>query len=330
MTRFTRRRDSTVADTAPPIPRVADGVLQVCHPLWRGVRASAIAFGDPILDVPDLTTLIPRIDEIRDAQVVTIVIQGWPPGSEPFARAAHNRGMDVRAVSHSAPTQHGVDAGEAEAVAGALRLLREGVLTRFGTVKAGLHEAYASLGHTVDHVPNRVPEVSGVVARPHGGGVHAGVFLFPMWRKNVTTQVLAAGTLGWTPHVMADPNVPYLASGDFVVHGELGRDDFLPLMASMDINLNVTLSECHPMMPMESYRLGVPCLMSRTSDLFAAHDDLWQLTTVDRIDDPNAIAAAAAHLLENRDRAVELANVKLDEVDVAARTAWREFTGRSD
>jgi hypothetical protein len=293
------------------------------------VRSSAIAFGDPILETPDLNALIPRIAELRDAGVATIVIQGWPPGSEPFARAAHAGGMDVRAVSHSAPTQHGVDAGEAEAVAAALELLSAGVLTRFGTVKAGLQEAYASLGHTVDHVPNRVPDVSGVTARRHDSGINAGVFLFPMWRKNVATQILAARTLGWTPHVMADPNVPYLTHRDFVAHGELRRDDFLPLMASMDVNLNVTLSECHPMMPMESYRLGVPCLMSRTSDLFAGNEELWGLTTVDRIDDPSAIAAAAKRLLEDMDRAVELANVELDEVDAAARSAWRGFTGRS-
>ncbi|HSJ72592.1 MAG TPA: hypothetical protein VLA29_13215 [Acidimicrobiia bacterium] len=331
MTRFSRRRrGETVADAAPFVPTVGEGgVIQVCHPQWRGVRSSAIAFGDPILESPDLNALIPRIGELRDAGVATIVIQGWPPGSAPFARAAQAEGMDVRAVSHSAPTQHGVDSGEAEAVAGALELLSVGVLTRFGTVKAGLREAYASLGHTVDHVPNRVPEVSGVTSRRHDGGTHAGVFLFPMWRKNVATQILAARTLGWTPHVMADPNVPYLSKRDFVAHGEIKRDDFLPLMASMDINLNVTLSECHPMMPMESYRLGVPCLMSRTSDLFAANEELWELTTVDRIDDPSAIATAAKRLSADKDRAVELANLELDTVDAAARSAWWAFTGRS-
>jgi hypothetical protein len=329
MTRFSRRRGASTSDATPAIPAVGDGVIQVCHPQWRGVRSSAITFGDPILEAQDLNALIARIGELRDAGVAKIVIQGWPPGSEPFARAAHASGIDVRAVSHSAPTQHGVDAGEAEAVASALELLSAGVLTRFGTVKAGLQEPYASLGHMVDHVPNRVPDVSGVTARRSEGGIHAGVFLFPMWRKNVTTQILAAMTLGWTPHVMADPNVPYLTQGDFVAHGEIRREDFLPLLASMDINLNVTLSECHPMMPMESYRLGVPCLLSRTSDLFAANEELWELTTVDRIDDPSAIAAAAEHLSAHKDRAVELANVELDKVDAVARSAWREFTGRS-
>lgn len=327
MSPILRRR----TDTAPPVPHVPavpDGVLQVCHPDWRGVRSSAVAFGDPVLESADLGALADSVGALRDAGVRTVVVQGWPPGAGAFVRSAHGAGLDVRAVSHSAPTQHGVDAGEAEAVAEALGLLADGALARFGTVKAGLAGAFASLGHAVDHVPNRVPSVTRVEPMGTPEGIHAGILLFPMWRKNVTTQVLAARRMGWVPHVMADPGVPYLPRDEMVVHGELARDEFLPVLAAMDIALNVTLSECHPMIPMESYRLGVPCLMSRTSDLFARNAELWNLTTVDAVDDPEAIAVAAARLVDDCDRAVELANTELDLLDLAAERSWRAFTGR--
>ncbi len=327
MMRFLRDRDEPGPEVGSLVlPEVPDGVLQVCHPQWRGVRSSALAFGDPVLETPDLSTLIAHLDEIAAAGVATVVIQGWPQGAQAFARAARAAGISVLAVSHSSPAQHGVDGGEAEAFGEMLALHQQGVIARLGVVKAGLRGPFASLGHEIHHVPNRVPGVGDVSPVSKGEGIDAGVFLHPMWRKNVTTQVLAVLTCGWTPHVMADPMVPYLDAGGLVVHGELAPDEFLPVMASMDITLNVTLSECHPMMPMESYRLGVPCLMSRTSDLFRGDPELYSLTTVDQADDPTAIAEAASTLLEHADRAVALANVALDRIDRDGAAAWSRFT----
>ena len=93
----------------------------------------------------------------------------------------------------------------------------------------------------------------------------------------------------------------------------------------MDVSLNVTLSECHPMMPMESYRLGVPCLTSRTSDLFLDDPDLYDLTTTDMPDNPDAIASACTRLLANRTEAVERANRSLDRTDREASAMWQAF-----
>ena len=326
MPRLRHRR--RVADEASPfaVPPTGRGVLQVCHPEWRGVRASALAFRDPIIESTDLDLLVEHVSSMVEAGVRLVVIQGWPPNADGFARAATRAGLIVAALSHSAPSQHGVDAAEAEALAAVFGLRSEGVIDRIGTVKAGVSEAFASLGQPVVHVPNRVPIVDHVTSPPLGEGINAGVFLFPMWRKNVTTQLLATSILGWTAHVMADPGVAYLGGDRFVVHGELARDEFLPLMASMDIVLNVTLSECHPMMPMEAYAMGVPCLMSRTSDLFMDNDELYDLTTVDRADEPSAVATAAQRLIDNSDRVVPMAQRELARIDERAAAAWHAFT----
>ncbi len=82
------------------------------------------------------------------------------------------------------------------------------------------------------------------------------------------------------------------------------------------------------MMPMESYRLGVPCLMSRTSDLFLTNQDLYELTTVAQADNPKAIANAASDLLANTDEAVHMANEELDKLDARSAEMWQEFTRR--
>jgi len=322
------RRSTPTASTEIAIPRIDHGVLQVCHPHWRGVRSSALAFGDPVLESADLAQLVELVGDIATAGASTIVIQGWPPGAAPFAEAASREGIDVLTVFHSSPAQHGVDGGEAEAVAEMFQLQASGVTQGIATVKAGTAEAYRAVGFDVTHLSNRVPEVNDVEAAPVTEGTNVGIFLHPMWRKNVTTQILAAHQLGWTPFVMDDPNVPYLSRNDLTILSELPRAEFLAIAAAMDITLNVTFSECHPMIPMESYRLGVPCLISRTSDLFTDDPDLYEMTSLDRSDDPGAIARAATSLLDHRDEAVQRANTALDALDERAAARWLAFTGR--
>ncbi len=327
MMRLSRNRSASSVDPFE-LPHGDIAVLQVCHPDWRGVRSSALAFRDPVLESADLAGLVPHIEELRSLGVRTIAIQGWPPNAGLFAKAASAAGIEVLAVFHSSPAQHGVDGGESEAVFEMLTLLEKRSISRVGTVKAGLVDAFGSIGYDLVHVPNRPPDIRPVEPIAVPAGVNAGVFLFPMWRKNVTTQVLACMENGWRPFVMHDPGAPYLPEGAFVVSGELGADEFLRTEAAMDITLNVTLSECHPMMPMEAYRMGIPCLISTTSDLFGDDEELVGLTTVTEADNPSAIAKAASHLLGNKDRAVLLANQSLDRLDEVAKAKWLAFTGR--
>jgi hypothetical protein len=321
-----RRQGSGGGDSLSEIPEIPDGVVQVCHPEWRGVRSSAIAFRDPVLEAADLNDLVGRTDELVAAGATTVVIQGWPPSAATFAQAASEAGISVLGIFHSSPAQHGVDGGEAEAVHQMFELKDSGVMSRVGTVKAGLVEAFRSVGYEIEHVGNRVPVLGDIEPVTVKEGTNVGILLYPMWRKNVTTQILAASELGWRPFVMADPQVPYLSPNDLTVCGELPRAEFLSILAAMDVSFNVTLSECHPMMPMESYRLGVPCLISSTSDLFSDNPRLLELTTVNEADNPAAIASAASRLLEHRDEAVTLANDSLDRTDRRSAEQWQVFT----
>ena len=321
-----KRQGSAGNEASLEIPEVPEGVVQVCHPEWRGVRSAAIAFRDPVVQASDLRVLVGRTGDLVAAGVTTVVIQGWPPNAAVFATAASEAGISVLGVFHSSPAQHGVDGGEADAVQQMLELRESGVMNGVATVKAGLVESFRSLGYQIQHVGNRVPVLGAVEPIPVEDGINVGILLHPMWRKNVTTQVLAARENGWRPFVMADPHVPYLSPNDLTVCGELPRAEFLSIQAAMDITFNVTLSECHPMVPMESYRLGVPCLISNTSDLFIEDPRLSDLTVVDEADNPAAIALAASRLLDNRDEAVALANVALDRTDRASAEQWRGFT----
>jgi hypothetical protein len=263
--------------------------------------------------------------QLAAAGVERIVLQGWPPGAATLAKKVHRAGLAVAAVSHASLVQHGTDAGEAERVAEVLHLARQGVIDRVGFVKRGLPEAFRAMGHPAYALANRMPRLPDVIPEGFGPGEHVGVFLDPYWRKNVTTQVVAALMLGATAHVMRTPAVPYLPFDRIVEHGEIPQQRFLPTLAGVDLNLHVTLSECHPMTPMESYLLGVPCLISHTSALFSDDADLLALTAVVDIDDPARIAGQARRLIDEREEAVGRARASLRRMDVEAEAAWAAF-----
>ena len=248
------------------------------------------------------------LDGITASQVETVVIQGWPPGAADFSRRLAEVGVTVKCVLHSSPAQHGAEAGEAAVVEEILRLARSGILSEVGMAKVGVPEAFTAAGYPVTYVPNRVPVLPEVTRVDLGPGLHIGVFAEPFWRKNVVTQLLAVGLLdGAVAHVMRRPEVSYLDQLSVVEHGELPWDRFVAVQGSVDLNLYVTLSECHPSTPQESYLAGVPCLLSRVSGVFADDPRLWEITTTDRADDPSAIADAARRLLLAKDEAVSLA-----------------------
>jgi hypothetical protein len=309
----------------------SERVIQVCHPDWRGVRTVAVSFASPVVECDDLILWSDSlIDHITATSVEVVVIQGWPPGAARFAARLHEVGIEVKCVLHSSPAQHGAEAGEAAVVEEVLTLATSGVLAEVGMAKVGVPEAFTAAGHPVTYVPNRVPVLPEFEKVDLGPGLHIGVFAEPFWRKNVVTQLLAVELLeGGVAHVMRGPDVSYLDAIEVVEHGELAWNDFVALQGSVDLNLYVTLSECHPSTPQESYLAGVPCLISRVSGVFANDPRLWEITTTDRPDDPSAIAEAATRLLETRDEAVSLAKAWMSAQDRRAAEIWDRFSSRS-
>jgi hypothetical protein len=308
--------------------RLSSRTLAVCHPRWRGVRTAAHAFGDPVVETDDAGHHARAIvDGAVGAGVEAIVVHGFPPGSDLLLGLAHDAGLSTRAVAHSSFAQHGAEAGEAAVMSTLADLLSAGTLDRIGFVKAGMAEVFGALGYPAAYTPNRAPVMPVFEPIPLGeGSPHVGVFAASFWRKNVVTQLGAVALIkGARAHVMERPAVAFLERLPITEHGELPWEGFVRLQGSVDLNLYVTLSECHPLSPVESYLSGVPCLLSRTSALFRDDPDLWESVTVSEADDPVAIAAASERLLADADDVVPLARRWIERADAEAAHRWHDF-----
>lgn len=313
-----------VIDLPPGVETVA-----FCHPDWRGIRAAAVASRLPLIERRDLGSGSAQlVDALRYRGIERVLVHGYPPGTERLLSEAKRRGLWTACVLHSSPAQHSGDGLEGSVADRVLTLSREGVIDKVGFVKKGVAEAFAALGYPAEHLPNRSPHLGPLQHMDLGEGFHVGVFAEPIFRKNVATQILAAGMLtGAVIHVMRAPDLEYLRACRIVEHGETGWSDFQNLLASMDLNLYVTLSECHPMTPLESYLGGVPCLVSDTSELFESDPVLHDLTVVRQHDNPATMAKVAEHLIEERSFASARARDWIQRADVRAAESLVAFLG---
>ena len=291
----------------------------------------AYGFDTPVIECDDLARWgSDLVAGVKEAAVEVVVIQGWPPGSGSFVEMLHRQGVKTACVLHSSPAQHGAEGSEAMVVDEILTLSKLGTLDSVGMAKSGVHDAFAALGYDIADVPNRVPLLPEFEKIDLGSGLNVGVFAEPLWRKNLPTQLLAVGMIdGARAHVMHRPGLAYLDELEIVEHGELPWDRFIALQSSVDLNLYVTLSECHPSTPQESYLAGVPCLVSRVSSVFRDDPVLWDLTSVDEADNPLSIAAGARRLLDTKDEAVSRAAGWMGEADRRGAEAWSRFVNEA-
>jgi hypothetical protein len=88
-------------------------------------------------------------------------------------------------------------------------------------------------------------------------------------------------------------------------HAEaIPQTDMPAFLASNTINLYVTLSECAPMLPLESLAEGVPCLFGPNNHFFSDHPYLRSRLVVDIPDSETRIAEYARTAIEERHKII--------------------------
>lgn len=75
-------------------------------------------------------------------------------------------------------------------------------------------------------------------------------------------------------------------------------------LSRMHLNLYVTLSECSPMLPLESLAVGVPCLFGPNSHLFEDHAYLHSRLVVPYPDRSDVIAHMIKQALAEREQII--------------------------
>jgi len=298
-----------VRAAAPP-------AIAVSMPGWRGVRAStaqlfpAHRLVDDTLDEQKAQRLARLLCE---AGCERVVLSGFALSYRYLVASLREIGPQVKVyVLWHGNFLYSCEDYTWQAFRTIEELYKDGLIYRWGFVKKGMAEVMARRGFRTGFVLNYVGKVPEGPSVPLEGGPHIGIWGSPSLWKKLLYAMLASTLLipGSIAHVWeADARVSEFAQTmgiDGVLHPvAVPHDQMSSILAQMGANLYVTMSECAPMLPLESLSVGAPCLLGPNSHLFEDHQYLHELLVVPYPDRAEVIAEHAVRALEERDEIIQ-------------------------
>ena len=185
-----------------------------------------------------------------------------------------------------------------------LSVLRDGTVRKVGVVKEGYDTFLRTMGIDAIFVPNVIPTKFSTRGRGDSSSVGLWLSGSSNYRKPVYPSLLAISKVGrYSLQGAGLGRVGMrLASRLGIRVGQVSCEPVNPNLLyrgilSTCVTLYVTLSECSPILPLESLALGVPCLVGPSSHLFREHEFLRHSLVVSNPLDPSEIAhkLEAAH-----------------------------------
>ncbi|MCC6950975.1 MAG: hypothetical protein IT433_05965 [Phycisphaerales bacterium] len=311
----------TVADTQflERVSREKPPVVAIHCPRWLGISSATRILFPVCYQIPETAEIdpqaIPDIHLDRHARVLAesgverFVVSG---GDHVHLRLI----MKVKALRPDAVFDvlwHGSyvqmqDDYEWAAIRSWIDAARSGLIRGIATVKAGMEEFFRALGVPscllLNYVPGDPLPAPDLTETP----IHAGVWISGVSFRKCPHAVLAALKImgntvlhGAGMDERAIELARYFGVDTAGVQSRpLPQATLLDAMRRTHLSMYVTFSECCPMLPLESLRMGVPCLIGPVSHLFEDDAYLSSRLVVPFPDRADVIARVAQRAAEER------------------------------
>lgn len=159
-----------------------------------------------------------------------------------------------------------------------LQLQKRGIVSTIGFFKSAMADFYSKKGYNACLLMNDVNlNKKSNNTHKEDGKVKIGLYSSgDRWEKNTYNQ-LSSCAMVKNAYVDIIPNTKLATSFCELMNIKImdnnstmsvSREELLERMAGNDVNLYVTFTECSPMIPLESFELGVPCIIGNNTDFF--------------------------------------------------------------
>lgn len=320
--------------------RQRSDVIALCPaptgPHWLGIdRATHALFPECTVNLPqEFSNSLLTERQLKEFSVLLaeerfqhVILSGFPPYFELLARML-SQDTSVGCIFHGTLSELNAT-GKAHALL-PFKLAQQGILHRIGLVRADLVQPLSEIFNVpcfplsnICRVPSELPRKSWDDDR-----IQIGVLGGSTFNKNLHNQVAAALLVDNSMvHVSDAKAFSYLNHPDRTIgHGSgLSRTQFLGLLGGMHINLHISFSESFGQVAMESLALGVPCLVSPTTNVLDLDPKLRDLLTVNKLDSPADIAQSITDVLADRTARTELYMDYVERMNAHARTLLEGF-----
>jgi hypothetical protein len=291
-------------------------------PRWVGVSSATLNLFDRCLPFPLNASRTPDTVGKKEIETYAAVISALPiktlviSGGDPFALTLlkelrlRRPDIDGRLLWHSNFLQMGEE-HDWERFKLWLDAAHKGHVSRFGVVKKGLDDFLNDFGVPSVFVQNRVRTVPDAPRDYTSGRDRVGMWLSgsSSYRKlpyNVLCglrlldgiTLTGAGFDGRALSLIKELGLRH----DTLEQEPIPRSELIARMPTTALSLYVTISECMPMLPLESIAVGVPCLIGASSHFLKDDHELADIYVVEQMAEPLSIARKIRHALDVGER----------------------------
>ncbi len=247
---------------------------------WFGVTSATRELFDNCIDLRELyrrKDIIAVANAVVKSGVDQVVFSALSIGGPELIKAIHKRSPNIRmkVYWHGSMSQvlDKYGWGIHEEI---MKLYRDGTITAFATCKKSLYNFYRENGVNAYFITNKVEVPFREMTHSHRKKIRVGIYAASTsnWRKNLYSQMAAVALIDGAvlDMVPLDSRAKVFAKRIGLrlegVEGNISREELIRRMCKNDVNLYVTYSECAPMLPLESMRVGVPCLTGNNHHYF--------------------------------------------------------------
>lgn len=295
--------------------------LGICHPEWIGVgNATRDVFKENVLEIREQYTkkeseMIAK--EIADSGKKLVVFNAFAFGWENIIKALKNidRNIEIRIVIHGSNSLLS-EWYDWEVYNKMLDLYNAKYVDELSFVKKSLYEFYKAKGYKCSFLMNNINIENKEKYIPKEKNdkdiIKVGLYSSgDRWVKNTYNQLSAVSLIknARVDCVPINDKIATMAKMYQInLTGEsksVSREEMYKRLASNDINLYVTFTECAPLIPLESLELGTICITGNNHHYFEG-TELEKYLVVDKTDDIMEIYNKIIYALDNKEKILEL------------------------
>lgn len=292
------------------------------NPEWTGVSNATIELFENSIPCGELISR-KEIKEVCNAiinnNIKEVIFSGFCIGWYKLAIALYNEGVVVKTYFHGSHTQY-LDEYGWKMNDQIYALERKGIVKEMAFCKESIIDFYKDKGCNVTFLRNLVNidyNIKKVTNKSDEFKIGIYAVQPTQFRKNVFSSLASVYFIKQKlkdKKVVVDvvPNSDSVAAFchffDIEVTGiykGVPREELLKRMSKCDITLYVTFSECAPMLPLESFYVGVPCITGNNHHYFK-NTELEKYLVVNNEDNALEISDKVIMCINNKDKVLSL------------------------
>lgn len=311
-----RKEKRNVTQTINDIATKKDYVA-LYHPNWAGVRNATIGMFENsvgLIDLHNQNNINKIIDSISSSDLKQVIFSQPTDGTIDIIKGIKNKNnkIKIKVIWHANNYETNSDYTW-NFKSQIIDLLNDKTVYAIAFVKSSMTSFYKNLGYNSFHLANVVPNFDVKLEKEvsnKNNKIKIGLYNMESRElKNIYNQLSAASLFdnAIVDIVPSNDNIEkyaeFLGIQYTSVKEFISSEELLNRMSKNDVNLYATFTECSPMLPLESFYAGVPCLVGNNNDYFI-NTNLYDDLVVEREDDPVLIKSMIESCIKNKKQVI--------------------------